>query len=105
MTGSDAPAPRRRVRRAHASPVAAGRCSPRSRRPRSPRGVAVGAGPADDGGGGAARGSRTRGAARARRPRREAGAPVERLTLRQQVGQLIVLRFAGTTAPATSAAR
>jgi beta-N-acetylhexosaminidase len=33
-------------------------------------------------------------------PSRSAQAPVDRLTLEQQVGQLIVLRFTGTTAPA-----
>src|SRR5215207_1101005 len=32
-------------------------------------------------------------------PPEDGTAPVDRLTLRQQVGQLIVLRFAGTTAP------
>jgi beta-N-acetylhexosaminidase len=32
-------------------------------------------------------------------PASEADAPVDRMTLRQQVGQLIVLRFTGTTAP------
>ena len=32
-------------------------------------------------------------------PREQAREPVDRLTLRQQVGQMIVLRFAGTSAP------
>ena len=41
--------------------------------------------------------ARDDGAAPAASP--EPAAPVDRLTLRQQVGQLIVLRFAGTTAP------
>jgi beta-N-acetylhexosaminidase len=42
---------------------------------------------------------RSTSAPRAAVPSAEPGAAVDRLTLRQQVGQLIVLRFSGTTAP------
>jgi beta-N-acetylhexosaminidase len=63
-------------------------------------GIAVGAGPADEGGGGAAREPNVAVPPAAAPAENETESAVERLTLRQQVGQLIVLRFAGTTAPA-----
>jgi beta-N-acetylhexosaminidase len=63
-------------------------------------GLAVGAGPDEGGGGSAAREPNVEVPPAAAPAQSESVAAVERLSLRQQVGQLIVLRFAGTTPPA-----
>jgi beta-N-acetylhexosaminidase len=61
-------------------------------------GVVIGASAGDDGGSGG--GGKTGGAAAPPAQQQRERAAVDRLTLRQQVGQVIVMRFAGTSPPA-----